>query len=231
MYVTLEDEERGSMSKLAEIQQALKAPKGQRNSFGNYNYRSCEDILEAVKPHLDTYWQLTLSDEIVEVGGRIYVKATAMLYREGDASGMRSAKYHATAYAREAESKKGMDEAQITGAASSYARKYALSGLFCIDDTKDADATNTHGRAPAKKAAPKEEPGLKEAKQELLAFVEEDRKGIFDGDMGTVDFLKNAIKATFGKASLATVAEVEKLTADYVEGRINKEDGSRMERE
>ena len=219
MYVTLEDEERGSMSKLAEIQQALKAPKGQRNSFGNYNYRSCEDILEAVKPLLGDE-VLTISDEIVEVGGRVYVKATA-----------RCCGLSVTGYAREAESKKGMDEAQITGAASSYARKYALNGLFCIDDTKDADATNTHGRAPAKKAAPKEEPGLKEAKQELLAFVEEDRKGIFDGDMGTVDFLKNAIKATFGKASLATVAEVEKLTADYVEGRINKEDGSRMERE
>jgi len=206
-------------NKLAEIQQALKAPKGQRNSFGNYNYRSCEDILEAVKPLLGDE-VLTISDEIVEVGFRVYVKATATC------CGL-----SVTGYAREEEKKKGMDEAQITGAASSYARKYALNGLFCIDDTKDADATNTHGRAPAKKAAPKEEPGLKEAKQELLAFVEEDRKGIFDGDMGTVDFLKNAIKATFGKASLATVAEVEKLTADYVEGRINKEDGSRMERE
>jgi len=119
---------------LLKIQSELKAPKNQRNSFGNYNYRSCEDILEAVKPLCLKYdATLIISDEIVEVGGRVYVKATAKISFQ---SGQQS---ESTAYAREPEIKKGMDESQITGAASSYARKYALNGLFCIDDTKDAD--------------------------------------------------------------------------------------------
>lgn len=124
---------------LQAIQQKLKAPKNQRNSFWNYNYRSCEDILEAVKPLLlEHNATLTISDEIVECGWRVYVKATATLITEWD-------KFReATAFAREAEDKKWMDDAQITGSASSYARKYALNGLFCIDDTKDADSTNTH---------------------------------------------------------------------------------------
>ena len=139
------------MNKLAEIQQALKAPKGQKNKFGNYYYRSCEDILEAVKPLLGEC-SLTLSDEMVEIGGRVYVKATACL----GVSDSNHVVVHG--WAREAEDKKGMDAAQITGAASSYARKYALNGLFCIDDTKDADATNDHGKAspaPAKPAPAK----------------------------------------------------------------------------
>lgn len=122
--------------KLISIQKELKAPKGQYNSFGKYRYRSCEDILEAVKPLLireDVL--LTLSDEIVEVGCRVYVKATASASHEGKTISV-------TAYAREDELKKGMDGSQITGASSSYARKYALNGLFCIDDTKDSDATN-----------------------------------------------------------------------------------------
>lgn len=122
------------MSKLLSIQAELKAPKNQRNSFGNYNYRSAEDILEAVKPLLvSNNCDLTLSDEIVEIGGRIYVKATAR-FSDGAKETVVSA------YAREAEIKKGMDDSQITGTASSYARKYALNGLFLIDDTKDADS-------------------------------------------------------------------------------------------
>lgn len=125
--------------KLIAIQQGLKAPKGQYNEFGKYKYRSCEDILEAVKPLLAANKvALTITDEIVEVGARIYVKATAVLFADGETVTV-------TAYAREEENKKGMDGSQVTGAASSYARKYALNGLFCIDDTKDADATNTHG--------------------------------------------------------------------------------------
>lgn len=127
--------------KLMIIQASLKAPKNQRNAFGNYNYRSCEDILEAVKPLLyETKTTLTISDEMVEVGGRIYVKATATLK---DAETWEIIESN-TAYARESESKKGMDDSQITWATSSYARKYALNGLFCIDDVKDADATNDH---------------------------------------------------------------------------------------
>ena len=123
---------------LAKIQSLVKAPKGQLNKFGNYKYRSCEDIVEAVKLVINPLgYYLTLMDEIVLIGNRVYVKATATL-SNGEQT------YSATAYAREEETKKGMDAAQVTGAASSYARKYALNGLFAIDDTKDADATNTH---------------------------------------------------------------------------------------
>ena len=124
---------------LNRIQKELKAPKGQRNSFGNYNYRSCEDILEAVKPLLGDK-VLVIKDEIVNLGDRFYVKATATLSDDISGNGL-----SASAYARESLEKKGMDSAQITGSTSSYARKYALNGLFCIDDTKDADSTNTHG--------------------------------------------------------------------------------------
>lgn len=128
--------------KLMLIQAKLDAPKSQVNSFGNYKYRSCEDILAAVKPLLEeTETTLTLNDEIVVVGTRVYVKATASLCFGEQC-------VHTTAYAREAENKKGMDESQITGAASSYARKYALNGLFCIDDTKDADTTNNGTGSP-----------------------------------------------------------------------------------
>lgn len=119
------------MEKLSKIQKELKAPKGQMNKFGGYRYRSCEDILEAVKPLLDGAI-LTLQDEIVYIGDRFYVKATAK-FIDGDYE------HTTTAYAREPLDKKGMDASQITGMASSYARKYALNGLFCIDDTKDAD--------------------------------------------------------------------------------------------
>ena len=127
------------MKELINIQANLKAPKGQRNNFGKYNYRSCEDILEAVKPLLKSENSfLTLSDEIVNVGTRNYVKATATLYMPEDKT------ISVSASACEAEVKKGMDPAQITGAASSYARKYALNGLFAIDDTKDADTMPTY---------------------------------------------------------------------------------------
>ena len=122
------------MKELLQIQNELKAPKGQYNSFGKYKYRSCEDILEAVKPLCVKYGVIiTLSDEIVQVGERYYIKATANLSKEGCSD------VSVTAYARETLEKKGMDDSQITGTASSYARKYALNGLFCIDDTKDAD--------------------------------------------------------------------------------------------
>ena len=126
--------------KLSAVQQELKAPKDKYNSFGEYKYRSAEGILEAVKPVLKKYGAtITLSDEIVEVGGRIYVKATA-LFLEFENKTNDTVKYIAvSAFAREPEEKKKMDSAQITGTASSYARKYALNGLLLIDDTKDAD--------------------------------------------------------------------------------------------
>jgi hypothetical protein len=120
--------------KLSEIQELLKVPKNNTNSFGGYKYRSAEDIVEAVKKIINPAGlHLIITDEIVMVGNRVYVKATATI-----------GEYSATGFAREEETKKGMDAAQITGSASSYARKYALNGLLAIDDTKDADATNTH---------------------------------------------------------------------------------------
>lgn len=122
------------------VQTSLIAPKNQRNNFGKYNYRSCEDILEALKkPLRENSMCLTINDDIIVVNERVYVRATATLEDcESEWS------VSTSSLAREPENKKGMDESQITGAASSYARKYALNGLFCIDDTKDADATNTH---------------------------------------------------------------------------------------
>ena len=136
------------VEKIIKVQSTLKAPKNQRNNFGNYNYRSCEDILEAVKPLLaENGLVLTISDDMVMLGNRFYVKAEATI-TDGEN------KITNTAFAREEETKKGMDASQITGAASSYARKYALNGLFCIDDTKDADATNTHGKEEPTKKEP-----------------------------------------------------------------------------
>lgn len=125
----------GIYKKLLEIQTELKAPKGQYNSFGKYKYRSCEDILEAVKPICKkNNATLIIADELQNIGDRYYIKATATIIDIEDGSILSN-----TAYAREEETKKGMDGSQITGTASSYARKYALNGLFCIDDTKDAD--------------------------------------------------------------------------------------------
>ncbi len=133
--------------KLQWIQSSLKAPKGQTNKFGGYNYRSAEDILNAVKPLLNLWdCSLVVNDDIVEIAGRVYIKAIASI-ADSDSEAVITSQ----AFAREAETKKGMDEAQITGSASSYARKYALNGLFAIDDTKDADATNTHGKDSPKK--------------------------------------------------------------------------------
>ena len=134
---------------LADIQARLHAPKGQMNSFGGYRYRSCEDILMALKPLLAEHnAAVVLVDTVMAVGDRIYVRAEATL-RVNNA--MIASSF---GWAREAEVKKGMDPSQITGAASSYARKYALNGLFAIDDTQDSDATNSHGKGEDKGATP-----------------------------------------------------------------------------
>ena len=129
--------------KLLNVHTELKAPKGQFNAFGKYKYRSCEDILEALKPVLNKY-KLTffINDEIVEVNNRNYVKATITIINIEKPD----EQIQTSALAREEETKKGMDGSQITGASSSYARKYALNGMFMIDDTKDSDSTNTHGK-------------------------------------------------------------------------------------
>jgi len=142
------------MKELIAIQSELKAPKNQRNNFGNYQYRSAEDILEALKPLLKAHnCYLTLSDELVNVGDRYYIKATATIYSEKQSVSV-------TAYAREEESKKGMDGSQISGASSSYSRKYSLNGLFLIDDTKDSDATNTHDKETTQVVVEKKKPVL-----------------------------------------------------------------------
>ena len=128
--------------KLTEVQNELKAPKSKYNSFGKYNYRSCEDILEAVKPILKAKrLAMTVKDDVFNIGDRFYIMATVTVFDcESDE------KVTTTAYAREDADKKGMDGSQITGSSSSYARKYALNGMFAIDDTKDADSWNTHDK-------------------------------------------------------------------------------------
>lgn len=159
------------MKKLREVQSLLKAPKNQRNNYGGYNYRSCEDILEAAKPLLDERGlMLYISDELINLGTRYYVKATATI-TDGETT------ISTTAYAREAERKKGMDESQITGSTSSYARKYALNGLFCIDDTRDADTRdNTSEDAPKTVAGSEKpwfnEPDLLKVKESLPSYLE-----------------------------------------------------------
>ena len=147
--------------KLAIIQQELIAPKNQFNGFGKYHYRSCEDILEGLKPCLSKVKAaVVISDDIVQIGDRYYVKATAKLIdAEGDAC------IENTAYAREDEGKKGMDVSQVTGATSSYARKYALNGLFCIDDVKDADTRdNRQKEAEEQKQAEEEQKQIENSK-------------------------------------------------------------------
>lgn len=134
-------EQKSLIKKLQDIQQELKVPKAQYNSFGGYKYRSCEDILRAVKPLLKKHDAiLLLTDEVVSLDGRWYVKATAKFFDEANAD----KPITVCGYAREEETKKGMDGSQITGASSSYSRKYCLNGLFNLDDVKDSDSTNTH---------------------------------------------------------------------------------------
>jgi len=166
----MNEEELSFHDKLVTIQTELKTPKSQLNKFGNYKYRSCEDILEAVKPLLSKYkLLLTLNDEMVLIGDRYYVKATVSL-RENKAGFIEEI----TAYAREPQDRKGMDPSQITGAASSYARKYALAGLFLLDDNKDPDATNKHGLEPDEEDNPAEfKIGFGKFKDQKLKDIDE----------------------------------------------------------
>lgn len=165
--------------KLLKIQSQLKAPKGQRNNFGNYNYRSCEDILEVLKPILqENKAALILSDEIINIQQRFYVRATATLVDTENEIHV----IQVSALAREAENKKGMDESQITGAASSYARKYALNGLFAIDDTEDSDATNKGEQSekkPAQVNQVKKDAGLAKI-EEAFGIKNETKKQTLD---------------------------------------------------
>lgn len=152
------------------IQTKLNAPKNQYNSFGKYNYRNCEDILESLKPLLEPYKaSVIISDEVVLKGDRFYVKSTATLYYDEES-------ISATAEAREPDSRKGMDEAQVTGATSSYARKYALNGLFAIDDNKDPDNSappEKNGKPDVTKKVPNTKPEDKQASAEQIERIEE----------------------------------------------------------
>ena len=187
--------------RLAKMQQQLKAPKGQFNSFGKYKYRSCEDILEAVKPLLKDC-TLTVSDNVVMLGDRFYINATAMLSL-GDRN------VSVDGWARESENKKGMDSAQVTGAASSYARKYALNGLFCIDDTKDSDFTNKGDTNKTKKETSKFKPKEKITKEQI------DKITILatEKDISVEDF-KDRLKKKF------KVDKIEQLYLDEAEQLI-----------
>ena len=195
------------IEKLIKIQSELKAPKNQNNTFGKYKYRSCEDILEAVKPLLSREGLLlTLTDTIEQVGNRFYVKATVKL-----TDGTQTVEN--TAYAREEETKKGMDGPQVTGASSSYARKYALNGLFCIDDTKDADTdeykTETSERSKAQESAKRQE----EQKYKTLTDLSHKAKG--DGITG--EDIKNIITFKYKKHSSKelTFAQCADLLKNY----------------
>ena len=172
------------LKKLLEIQVELKAPKNQYNSFGNYSYRSCEDILEAVKPLCKKHGcVLTLSDTVKQIGDRYYIEATAMLF-DAESAEMISA----TASAREPQTKKGSDESQITGAASSYARKYALNGLFDIDDTKDADAED-------KPTAPKPTAPTTKSMNNAVKFISDSqRTRLFAMAKGHEDIIRKELE-------------------------------------
>ena len=188
------------MKKLIDIQNELKAPKNQYNSFGKYKYRSCEDILEAVKPLLAKHGcTLTITDEIKEVGGLVYVEAVAIIahgvrsvYNDGSQAIVQDNIVCVKAQAGIDPNRKGMDIAQSFGSSSSYARKYALNGLFLIDDTKDADATNEH----VKQAQPKPQPVAKPTpKSERIIVTDGDElflkivKAVSDGK-GTIEQAK-----------------------------------------
>jgi hypothetical protein len=205
------------MNKLAEIQQKLIAPKGQFNAFGKYKYRSCEDILEAVKPLLGDS-VLLITDEIVLIGDRYYVKATVHLVT-GDVT------KSVSAYARESLDKKGMDVAQITGAASSYARKYALNGLFCIDDTKDPDDPNHPKNNDKPKPKPKPERQSQDEKrleligQEFFNYTTEHKDDLAEG----FEFNEEAFTRIVLEGAPKTLGDMRNIIKNMPQKLIMKE--------
>lgn len=189
-----------TIEKLLAVQAELKAPKGQYNSFGKYKYRSCEDILEAVKPLLKKHGaSITISDELVQIGNRIYVKATATFW---NADGTGGVNIENTAFAREPDTKKGMDDSQVTGTASSYARKYALNGLLLIDDTKDADTDENRNEREGR--------AKKQEQKKQTAHVE-DRTG--EDAYPPIEKMVDDIVA---------YARKNKTAADYITGMAQK---------
>lgn len=183
------------MKKLTEIQNELKAPKNQYNAFGKYKYRSCEDILEAVKPLLKKHdCTLTITDEVKEVGGLTFIEATATITEIHGQPNATSLEYiSVSAQAGIDPNRKGMDIAQSFGSSSSYARKYALNGLFLIDDTKDADATNDHGKTQETK--PQQAP----VKQATKPTPKAERIIVIEGDENYMKIVKGV---STGKATL-----------------------------
>lgn len=190
------------MDCLRSVQCELKAPKGQYNSFGKYSYRSCEDILEAVKPLLDKYKATVyITDEVVSVGDRIYVKATATFV---DKDGK---EVSVSAFAREPVARKGMDEAQVTGATSSYARKYALNGLFLIDDNKDADTDENRNETDARA----NKPSMPTYTEEQLAIMKSWTDGTFTEEE-LAKFRKECIGDDYANA-------IERINEEYMKRR------------
>lgn len=176
--------------KLQIIQTKLKAPKSQYNKFGGYAYRNCEDILEAVKPLLaEVKASIKIADEVVLIGERFYIKATVEFINAENGESIEN-----TAYAREEDSKKGMDGSQITGASSSYARKYALNGLFAIDDTKDSDTTNTGDKPSLDAKLLEEAKALKIELPKVADFYKKTVEQLTDADLRkAIDQKKKAL--------------------------------------
>ena len=195
--------------KLMTVQTKLRAPKGQYNSFGKYSYRSCEDILEALKPLLGEVGAIVnVTDEIKLIGDRYYVEATASFIDTETGERM-----IAKASAREAETKKGMDDSQVTGSVSSYARKYALNGLFAIDDNKDADSTNTHGKEIKPNMTPV---GITEAQLKRL-FTIGNKAGI----------KKEVVEGTVRKIFNCEAKDMTKEQYDNICERLEKKAGGK----
>jgi hypothetical protein len=208
--------------KLSEIQNELKAPKSHYSDFGGYNYRSCEDILETVKPICKKLGLvLILSDSIECVGGRVYVKSTAQIF---DSETGECLPYPSVAWAREEESKKGRDASQLTGSASSYARKYALNGLFCIDDTADADALNDKYSSNSTRPATttrnvsatnhKEVPQKRDTGMSMQTSPASRNKMMisiikFFREQGTPEDLDRIVSQKFGKSDFNTLSDNE----------------------
>lgn len=219
------DSEMTIADKLVAIQTELKAPKNLYNSFGKYSYRNAEGIQEALKPLLKKYGAFViLSDDISEVGGRIYVKATAKLQ---DAES--STSIEVTAFAREAVDKKGMDDAQITGATSSYARKYALNGLFLLDDTKDADTDEYHEQTQTQKPQKptKKAQAVKNAPVSDQIICQRCGKPIQPFNGNTPQQVANATMKSFGKVmcmDCGNATKAEQLAQEMAQNMVQDEE-------
>lgn len=201
--------------KLMNIQEKLNVPKNQLNKFGGYNFRSCEDILEAVKPLLKkNKLTLQISDEIVTFGNRYYVKATATLIDVEDTKDNAIATIENVGYAREEENKKGMDASQVTGATSSYARKYALNGLFCIDDTKDPD-TNEYQNQQRNNQNNKTNNQQTKQNNQVKTITLAQQKRLFALANGNNDVVKNVIgRYKYTKTEQIKMSDYDKICTE-----------------